>query len=789
MTEFSQIQPKSFYQIMVFCCGSTANAPKNKSDVEPKKTHKKDSGSDDMASDDMGMQVVVGLLKDVPILSRLTTKERKKLASKLEQRSYNKNENLMVQGEIGTEFFVIIQGEADVLVEIDGTVEKVTTLRNMDYCGEQALINEGKRSATIKCTVETNVLVLNKGVFKHVVKDSGIMFAKRDAKRAAVATENLDGYHIDESKDTKKTEEIVMWLLECIKDVVLFENLSEDQRKVIVKYMYKEPVKKDAKLIIQGQEGNKFYVVEDGGFDVHVDKNKVASYERGDVTGELSLMYNAPRSASVTATTDGSVWVMERQTYRKALMDHNKALTTKNIEFLQKVPLLQPLLSHELALVDQALQSREYVKGYVIVKQGDMGNNFYIVQKGTCTGTIEKDGVVGEEFTLTPGQFFGERALLTDEARAATIVAGEDVVCLWLPRKEFTQLLGPLDDIMNRNMEEYKKPANERNLLGDKSDEETVCKLDDLKVIGILGKGAFGVVKLVVDPETKEAFALKAIRKCQVVELGQESHIVNEKKVMAMMSSRFLVNLRGSYKDKWRVYLLLQVCLGGELFTILRKMRSFDEPTSRFFAACVIEAFAYMHSINVIYRDLKPENLVLHDDGYLKVTDFGFAKVVINKTFTLCGTPDYLSPEIVTGQGHGKGVDWWTLGVLIYEMLASFPPFFDDEPMMTYRKIISCKFKFPKHFSPSAKDIVSRLLKPRPTKRLGVIKGGAKLLRDHAWYFGFTWAQLNDGTMPVPIKTEVKGTDDLSNFEPQGEDPEVLKFDASKHDMSWVDEF
>eukprot|EP00493_Phyllostaurus_siculus_P015210 UN15444 len=130
------------------------------------------------------------------------------------------------------------------------------------------------------------------------------------------------------------------------------------------------------------------------------------------------------------------------------------------------------------------------------------------------------------------------------------------------------------------------------------------------------------------------------------------------------MNNPFLVNLRGTYKDKYKVYFLLDVCLGGELFTILRRRRYFNEATSKFYAGCVVEAFDYMHSRRIIYRDLKPENLVLDDQGYLKVTDFGFAKVAEDKTFTLCGTPDYLAPEIVTGQGHGKGVDWWTLGIL-----------------------------------------------------------------------------------------------------------------------------
>merc|ERR1712061_614260 len=188
-----------------------------------------------------------------------------------------------------------------------------------------------------------------------------------------------------------------------------------------------------------------------------------------------------------------------------------------------------------------------------------------------------------------------------------------------------------------------------------------LCKLEKLKTIGVLGKGAFGVVTLVVDPASNKSYALKAIKKKQIADLGQQDHIVNEKDVMLLMDNEFLVNLRGTYKDKYRVYFLLDVCLGGELFTILRKRRYFNEKTSRFYTACVVEAFGYMHSINVIYRDLRPENLVLDEKGYLKVTDFGFAKQIVDQTYTLCGTPEYFAPEIVTGQGHGKGVDWWTL--------------------------------------------------------------------------------------------------------------------------------
>merc|ERR1712117_17145 len=315
-----------------------------------------------------------------------------------------------------------------------------------------------------------------------------------------------------------------------------------------------------------------------------------------------------------------------------------------------------------------------------------------------------------------------------------------------------------------------------------------VCGLHEFETIGILGKGAFGLVSLVFDPHTKKSYALKAIKKAQIVELGQQSHIVNEKNVMEKMNNPFLVNLRGTFKDKYRVYFLLDVCLGGELFTILRRRRYFNEATSKFYAGCVVEAFDYMHSKRIIYRDLKPENLVLDDRGYLKVTDFGFAKVVKDKTFTLCGTPDYLAPEIVTGQGHGKGVDWWTLGILIYEMIASFPPYYDDEPMMTYRKIIQGKFKFPRYLSAQSKDLISKFLKPKATKRLGVIKGGAKLIRQHPWFKDFKWVQLKEQTLKPPIKNKVKDQKDLSNFDLFQEKNEDVSYKGDA-DLGWDADF
>merc|ERR550532_1690421 len=291
-----------------------------------------------------------------------------------------------------------------------------------------------------------------------------------------------------------------------------------------------------------------------------------------------------------------------------------------------------------------------------------------------------------------------------------------------------------------------------------------VCGLDKIKTLGVLGRGAFGFVTLVMDPKSKETYALKAIRKQMIQQSKQDKIIVREKNVMQQLRHPRLVNLHNTYKDKYRLYFLLDACLGGELFTILRKKRYFSEKTSRFYAAAVILGFEYMHNRSIIYRDLKPENLVLETNGYLKITDFGFAKFIVDKTYTLCGTPDYLAPEIVTGQGHGKGVDWWTVGVLIFEMVAGCTPFFSSDQTEMYRKIVRGKYRTPKYFSHEVKDLIRRLLSRKVTKRLGVIVGGAAKIKEHPWFNKFNWDEFIAGQMEAPIKPKVKSNQDFSNF-------------------------
>ena len=154
----------------------------------------------------------------------------------------------------------------------------------------------------------------------------------------------------------------------------------------------------------------------------------------------------------------------------------------------------------------------------------------------------------------------------------------------------------------------------------------------------------------------------------------------------------------GFLQDDRYIYFLTELLRGGDLFTYHRTSERFSLKQTQFYGAQIVSIFEYLHAKDICYRDLKPENIMIADDGYLKLIDFGFAKVVTKRTFTICGTPEYIAPEILLNQGHGKPVDWWTLGILVYEMLAGFPPFQDEDPMNIYRKIINTKPKYPEGF-------------------------------------------------------------------------------------------
>ena len=206
--------------------------------------------------------------------------------------------------------------------------------------------------------------------------------------------------------------------------------------------------------------------------------------------------------------------------------------------------------------------------------------------------------------------------------------------------------------------------------------------------------GTFGKVYLALIDD--QPVALKALKKTTIIELKQVDHIKLEKNLLAEITHPFIIDLKESFKDNTHIYLSFEFIQGGEIFRLLRRENLFPNDVSLFYVTEIVLALEYLHSQKIAYRDLKPENLLIGADGHIKLTDFGFAKKVDDDlTFTLCGTPEYLAPEIIMSIGHNHGVDWWSLGILIYEMLAGYPPFYDQNPYEVYRRITLGHYEFP----------------------------------------------------------------------------------------------
>ncbi|XP_063197149.1 cAMP-dependent protein kinase catalytic subunit PRKX isoform X2 [Chroicocephalus ridibundus] len=268
--------------------------------------------------------------------------------------------------------------------------------------------------------------------------------------------------------------------------------------------------------------------------------------------------------------------------------------------------------------------------------------------------------------------------------------------------------------------------------------EPASYKLEDLETLATVGTGTFGRVHLVKEKMAKRYFALKVMSIPDVIRLKQEQHVHNEKSVLKEVNHPFLIRLFWTNHDERFLYMLMEYVPGGELFSYLRNMGRFNNSTGLFYSTEIICAIEYLHSKEIVYRDLKPENILLDKEGHIKLTDFGFAKKLVDRTWTLCGTPEYLAPEVIQSKGHGRAVDWWALGILIFEMLSG--------------------------------DLIKKLLVVDRTRRLGNMKNGADDVKRHRWFRSIDWDAVPQRRLKPPIVPKVSNDGDTSNFEAYPED-------------------
>eukprot|EP00545_Synedropsis_sp_CCMP1620_P004630 CAMPEP_0119013792 /NCGR_PEP_ID=MMETSP1176-20130426/8976_1 /TAXON_ID=265551 /ORGANISM="Synedropsis recta cf, Strain CCMP1620" /LENGTH=829 /DNA_ID=CAMNT_0006966911 /DNA_START=183 /DNA_END=2672 /DNA_ORIENTATION=+ len=696
----------------------------------------------------------------------------------------------------------------------------------------------------------------------------------------------------------------------------VFSTLQKSELETMIAAFEKISFPAQTAIIQQGDTGDFFYVVEKGTvvFDVSGKTVGDGTGGPGSTFGELALLYNAPRAATVTTSSKVIAYRVDQTTFRTILQNQTQVADKTKYDLLQNVSFLQELDDVDLGKLASNLTPRVFTKGDVLVSKGDDGDAFYVIQEGTVLVTdISVGGQTYEDMALGAGDFFGERALVTKEPRTANCIAATNGIALSVDSDTFQKVMGAMsqlilkasdkrrlegikifqhttldpsdlsslaelildfplkkghvlfteggddtqsalymvregkikltctqqaiyateyndkviapggffgDDMLERDAKERSKtnsvvamstPLYTATVMEDcvvgiltldecrtVFDTKTVGKakkttssslnmsikdadidLPSLKRHAILGAGTFGQVWLVSRPTTngesgaRKPYALKIQSKYELVRHSQARGVVQEKNIMAQLQHPFIINLVTTYQDKQRVFMLLGIVQGGELFSLMHKA-SFDgipETSAKFYAAGIFEGLGYMHRRHILYRDLKPENVLIDETGYPCIVDLGFAKYVKEKTYTLCGTPLYIAPEVVLNRGHDKGADHWSLGVMIFEMISGYTPFYKDgmDQISLFRAIVKGNFKYPRTrkslFSEKSKDLINRMLVIDPTQRLGSLARGEKDIYRSAWFEEINFDKLKRKEIPAPWIPKIKDPLDTSNFE------------------------
>ncbi|RKP40282.1 kinase-like domain-containing protein, partial [Dimargaris cristalligena] len=307
-------------------------------------------------------------------------------------------------------------------------------------------------------------------------------------------------------------------------------------------------------------------------------------------------------------------------------------------------------------------------------------------------------------------------------------------------------------------------------------------------ILRLIGRGAYGKVFLVQHKLSGQYYAMKAIHKAFVTEDTRNIELTRaERTILEDVQHPFIVRLFYAFQTDHRLYLILEYIPGGELFHHLYHECMFPERVARFFIAEVVCALEHLHTLGIIYRDLKPENCLIDREGHLVLTDFGLSKLGLpsnGKTSTFCGTTEYMAPEILNEQPYDQAVDWWSLGILLFDMITGSPPFTGDNKNSVMNAIRRAQLKFPRYVSPAARQLVQALLHKDPAKRLGTFtgpitthrarrpmpSGGGGLgrrhsrIRQHKFFDGLDWAAVEARTVKSPIIPKIRGDDDTSNF-------------------------
>jgi protein kinase A len=530
-------------------------------------------------------------------------------------------------------------------------------------------------------------------------------------------------------------------------------------------------------------------------------------FSDGDSFGELELLYSLPRSVTIHAAQDSVVWVLGKEPFMDVIMGVSRQKIDEYMGYIQSMDCFKLLFAYERRELAQALIGVRFIQGELVAKQGDTFEACHLVISGEVA--IVKDGVVKERILVTSDKpemeksnvasasdggcccgfmkgrasrsrntkrtvkaplVFGQEVFVNDEICDASVeICSEQATALMLSRDTLELAIGSLA-YLQKTRSKNRLAAVLRRIMIARQFAGTFTKkarpradmiyMKDLTLVTRLGCGGFGVVEMHRHKTSGKEYALKRIDKGLVSELDARSAILNEKQVMMGLYSSFTIQLFETYNTPRSLCFLLELAPGGELDTVIHRRGLYgSEKHAKYYAAGIICAFEYLHHKRILYRDLKTENVLLDIKGRPKLGDFGLAKYTVGRTYTFCGTPEYLAPEVVQMLGHVHSVDWWTLGIFIFELMEGKTPFASPNPQDIFGKIVKNKPKWPKWASKAVGDLIRSLLQVDPADRLPVRPGGVQNIAGHPWYSTqkkFDWEAFRQGELAAPWVPKIK---------------------------------
>lgn len=314
-----------------------------------------------------------------------------------------------------------------------------------------------------------------------------------------------------------------------------------------------------------------------------------------------------------------------------------------------------------------------------------------------------------------------------------------------------------------------KRSSSSDSTSSESTKPKRVINLDAFQILQVIGKGSFGKVFLVREKKNRTLYAMKVLKKDYIINKRQVEHTKTERLILGKINHPYIVGLNMAFQTSDKLFFILDYCSGGELFFHLGQVGKFPEERACFYTAQITLALEYVHKLGILYRDLKPENVLLDHKGNIRLTDFGLSKAGVNNhssgANSFCGTPEYIAPEVLLRQGHGRAVDWWSLGALLYEMLTGLPPFYSKNRNAMFNSIISADVKFPDYISDTSKDLLQKLLVRDPNHRLGSGEGDAAELKVHPFFAAIDWDELLKGNVPTPWVPKMASSVDTSLFD------------------------